>query len=242
LSRSATHTVGQVLAGFAALPVTEPALGRFAVLAPHPDDESLGCGGLIARACAAGQPPVVIILTDGAGSHPESRAYPPAALARVRQAETAAAMACLGLPPECLHFLGCPDGKADQADHSALSAQVAALAAGCPALLTTWRHDPHPDHQAAAAIAAVAAARLGAVLWEYPVWGWTLDPAQALPDTPWHGCRVDISAFLAQKRRAVAAHASQHGQVVHDAPDGFVLPPDFLALFDGPFETLVRAA
>ena len=36
------------------------------ILAPHADDESLGCGGLIAACCERGQPPVVAILTDGA--------------------------------------------------------------------------------------------------------------------------------------------------------------------------------
>ena len=47
------------------------------ILAPHPDDESLGCGGLIAEACARGRPPAVIIVSDGTGSHPLSREYPP---------------------------------------------------------------------------------------------------------------------------------------------------------------------
>ena len=42
------------------------------ILAPHPDDESLGCGGLIAACCAAARPPVVAILTDGSQSHPGS--------------------------------------------------------------------------------------------------------------------------------------------------------------------------
>ncbi|HEX2943304.1 MAG TPA: PIG-L family deacetylase, partial [Rhodopila sp.] len=47
--------------------------GTCLILAPHPDDESLGCGGLIATAVAAGRAPLVVILTDGAGSHPNSR-------------------------------------------------------------------------------------------------------------------------------------------------------------------------
>ncbi len=47
------------------------------ILAPHADDESLGCGGLIAACCERGQQPVVAILTDGAASHPGSKRYPP---------------------------------------------------------------------------------------------------------------------------------------------------------------------
>src|SRR5262245_24685447 len=45
------------------------------VLAPHPDDESLGCGGLIAACQAQGHPVHVLVLTDGAGSHRRSRQY-----------------------------------------------------------------------------------------------------------------------------------------------------------------------
>ena len=86
--------------------------GTCLVLAPHPDDESLGCGGLIAACCAAGRPPVVAVLTDGSGSHPGSRAYPPASLAAIRKAEVTAAVGHLGMPVERLVFLGARDTKA----------------------------------------------------------------------------------------------------------------------------------
>jgi LmbE family N-acetylglucosaminyl deacetylase len=49
----------------------------FIVIAPHPDDESLECGGLIADACEQGLRAKVVIVSDGAGSHPNSKAYPP---------------------------------------------------------------------------------------------------------------------------------------------------------------------
>ncbi len=49
----------------------------FVVVAPHPDDESLACGGLIADACRQGLRGKVVIVSDGVGSHPNSRAYPP---------------------------------------------------------------------------------------------------------------------------------------------------------------------
>jgi LmbE family N-acetylglucosaminyl deacetylase len=49
----------------------------FIVVAPHPDDESLACGGLLAEACRQGLRGTVVIVSDGAGSHPNSKAYPP---------------------------------------------------------------------------------------------------------------------------------------------------------------------
>ena len=67
------------------------------VLAPHPDDESLGCGGLIAESCARGRDVHVAILTDGTGSHPSSPSYPAPRLRALRQREALAAVEALGL-------------------------------------------------------------------------------------------------------------------------------------------------
>ena len=80
--------------------------GPCLILAPHADDESLGCGGLIAACCAAGRPPLVAFLTDGTGSHPNSRAYPPERLRDVRmRRRLGRRSACLGLSPDRAVFL-----------------------------------------------------------------------------------------------------------------------------------------
>jgi len=247
LTATPQATAGAVLDSFTHLrtaDLDDVLPGKFLVLAPHPDDESLGCGGLIAQACRRGRPPVVAILTDGAGSHPRSRAYPRPRLAALRAGEVRAAAACLDLPPEHLVMLGAPDGGAPHSGPAAaaLAARLAALAEGCDAILTSWRHDPHSDHAAAWRIASMAARLTGACLWEYPVWGWTLPPETRLSPTAWTGWRFDIEGCLPAKRRAIAAHRSQHGLVVTDDPEGFTLPPAFLALFDRPFEVLVTPA
>src|ERR1700712_4437889 len=96
-------TAGNVHQGWKALPVGNLSdvigSGTCLILAPHPDDESLGCGGLIAACVAAGPPPIVVILTDGAGSH-HSPSYPPERLRAVREQEARQAVAHLGLPPD----------------------------------------------------------------------------------------------------------------------------------------------
>ena len=71
---------------------------RAVVLAPHPDDEVLGVGGLLALPARAGSRVLIVAVTDGEASHPGSDALPPGLLARTRATETLAALAALGLP------------------------------------------------------------------------------------------------------------------------------------------------
>ena len=50
---------------------------RICVVSPHPDDDVLGCGGTLALASANGAALCILYVTDGAASHPGSRAFPP---------------------------------------------------------------------------------------------------------------------------------------------------------------------
>ena len=89
------------------------------VVAPHPDDETLCCAGVIRRVVAAGGHVSIVWLTSGDGSeldllfveralrvHPEKMRD----LARKRMREARAAAAILGVPPRQAFFLGYPDG------------------------------------------------------------------------------------------------------------------------------------
>lgn len=217
--------------------------GTAIVLAPHPDDESLGCGGLIAEACSRGHPPAVVVLTDGSMSHPSSRSHPPPRLRALRQAEAQAAVAALGLERERLHFLGLPDGRAPR-EGLAMERAAACIAElartyGASTILTTWEHDPHADHIAAQAIARAAARLAAARLVSYPVWGWTLPPRQRLPGAMVAGARLDIARHLPAKRRAIAAHESQYSGLIADDPRGFRLPASLLSAVDRPFEVFL---
>lgn len=231
------------------LPLADPAtlLGDrpVLVLAPHPDDESLGCGGLLAACRDRGCPCYVLVVTDGAGSHPRSRAYPPDKLAALRQAEATEAVAALGLNEAHIGFLGVPDGAAPHRGRlfEALVEKVAQYAGErqVGTVCTTWAHDPHPDHHATYRIGRRAAERIGARLFCYPVWGWTIPPHAWLPATPVRGIRLDIEGYLPAKRRAIACHRSQVSGLISDDPTAFRLSPEVLALFDGPYEVFSEA-
>jgi LmbE family N-acetylglucosaminyl deacetylase len=222
-------------------PAALPAIthGSALILAPHPDDESLGCGGLIAAACARGEPPLVVVLTDGAASHPRSRTWPSPLLRELRERETREAVAHLGLPPEHVLFLRYPDTQAPAEGRRLRMAAdvVAALARahGCRSILSSWVHDPHCDHAAAHRIAALAARDGGLAHRSFPVWGLTLPPDALVPAHP-RGCRLDVAPWRAAKQQAIRAHASQWAGVITDDPDGFQMQPEFMALFDAPWE------
>jgi LmbE family N-acetylglucosaminyl deacetylase len=219
--------------------------GPVLVLAPHPDDESLGSGGLIASAVARRHEVHIAVLTDGTGSHPESRVYPPSRLKHLREAETRAAVAELGVDAERITFLAAPDAQAPTggAGFDALAKRLQNVVADhhIRLLVTTWRHDPHCDHEAAALLGEAVARTTGARFLMAPVWGWTLADDHRLSGPVPAAVRLDIASQLPAKRRAIAAHASQTTDLIKDSPAGFRLRPDFLAHFDRPWEVYIAA-
>jgi LmbE family N-acetylglucosaminyl deacetylase len=214
--------------------------GPFVVLAPHPDDESLGCGGLIAQAVEAGLAAHIVVLTDGAGSHPNSKCFPPDRLVALRREEVVEAAARLGVPAARVTFLEAADTRAphEGADFDVaverLAEQMAAV--GARTLFSTWAHDPHADHVAAHRIAVAAARRTDARLLSYPVWGWMLPGDTRVTAEP--AARLDVSRQLVKKRHAIAAHRSQSG-LIDDDPGGFTLAADFIALHTRSWEVYV---
>lgn len=231
--------------------------GGFLVLAPHPDDESIGCGGLIAECVARGRPVQVAILSDGGASHPNSASFPRPRLAVLRQEETRAAVVELGLDPSRhLEFLGLPDAALPSSG-PAFDAAVSHLLhfadrAGHPAaaVFTTWGHDPHTDHKAARAMGGALARALPSQpkLYAYPVWGWAFahpiagfpTPPEPVLSEPLRGVRLAVDRHLSEKRKAVAAHRSQTTGLIADDPGGFRLPPEALALAFRPFELFLE--
>jgi LmbE family N-acetylglucosaminyl deacetylase len=230
---------GDALAAMSELPMLDFGAGfgdaAVLVLAPHPDDESLGCGGLIAEACRRGMPPVVAVLTDGAMSHPHSRRYPRERMRRVREQEALEAVALLGLQSSRTVFMGCRDTAAPMSGYAfeQMAAWLAEIVAAnrCGTVVAPWEHDPHCDHVAAARIARLACWMTGARLLAYPVWGRILPPDQVLAQRAVRGFRLDVRRHLQCKRAAIMAHRSQYAGLIDDDPGGFQLEPGFIERF-----------
>ncbi|WP_240746793.1 PIG-L deacetylase family protein [Cryptosporangium phraense] len=200
------------------------------VVAPHPDDEVLGAGGLLARLPDA----EVVAVTDGEASHPHSTVLTRPAMAAVRRTETDEALTRLGHQTPTIHRLAHPDGAIDEI---ALTTALERLLTPGRWCLASWRGDGHPDHEAVGRAAAAACATTGAILVEYPIWTWHwASPGD--PRVPWDRCRrLPLSdAERAAKRHALDAFVSQTRPLGPDPDDAPILPPHVLARFDRPVE------
>ncbi|MGX1309141.1 LmbE family N-acetylglucosaminyl deacetylase [Amorphus suaedae] len=219
--------------------------GAVLVLAPHPDDEALGCGGAIQRALDAGHRVVVAVMTDGRRSHPNSASFGPDRLASLRRDEAASSVETLTGSADAMVWLGVPDCElpGDGAGAASLVEQLARIVddIGATAVWSAWVHDPHCDHEATARIArALAAARPGLALFSYPIWG--RFAAVAPGDLPTDGelLRIDTVAQRPAKARAVAAHRSQMTDMIDDDPDGFTMDPALQHHFVEAAELFIR--
>lgn len=178
-----------------ALPGTRPV-----VIAPHPDDELIGAGGVLVAHIRRGHRTAVVHLTSGeraAGLLDLS----PAERGPHREAEAIEAAQSVGLDPSEVTFLRLPDGHLDPSSEDQVDTLVAALAARRPDLVyAPWPIDAHRDHTAAAALVAAALARLDSpppTIALYEVW---------TPLAPTHV--IDISAAIDAKTDALGCYAS----------------------------------
>ena len=213
--------------------------GTTLIVAPHPDDETLGCGGAIALLQQFGNPVQVLVISDGTASHPNSRKYPEQKLRSLRQQETINALELLGINSSAVTFLGLKDSAVPTPGKTGFEQ----AASQCRAYLTTWqpativlpwRRDPHADHRASWQIIqqSISDLQIFPRILEYPIWSWEQAEGDDIP-TPqevkvW---RLDIRSVLSQKLAAINQYRSQTTDLIDDDPDGFILTPEAIAHF-----------
>jgi N-acetylglucosamine malate deacetylase 1 len=193
------------------------------VFAPHQDDETLGCGGLIALKRSLGLPVKVIFLTNG-------DAYtgnPDATIASRRRDEALNALAILNVTATDVEFWNYPDAQLRHlsvAQQNTLVEQIRSRlsAYAIAEIYVPHMIDQHDDHEATHDFVQQAIAATGQphVLYQYPIWVfWKAPLLLKLKPRDLKGWRrLNIQAVMPQKQAAIAAHISQ----IPTLPTGFI--------------------
>ena len=176
-------------------PVEKPEGSRPLVLAPHPDDETLGCGGTLHKHHRAGDALCCVFMTDGSKGVPGSGG-PDAAAIRRQEAEAAAEV--IGI--DRLVFLENPDGELAASEPTVSEVAKLVQEVKPDLIYLPFLLDYHPDHWATNAVLLAALESVGrrVMLYAYEVWT-PLVPNRA----------VDIAAELDVKRKAIEQFRSQ---------------------------------
>jgi LmbE family N-acetylglucosaminyl deacetylase len=215
-----------------------PPGGRAVIVAPHPDDEILGTGGLLARLSDLGREIAIIAVTDGTASHPGSALWPVERLADTRPLETADALQRLRVRYAQLTRLHFADGGGPRFEAALSEALRNHLRAG-DVVFGTWRHDGHPDHESVGRAIVRVTAECDLPFVEIPVWTWHW----ATPEdsrVPWgRARRIALDeATLARKLHAIEAF---HSQIEPDGSTGreAILPKHVLERLTRPYEVVL---
>lgn len=212
-------------------------LGSTLIFSPHQDDETLGCGGLVAALRQRQLPVTVAFLTDGGASHRGHPDRQPAQVSALRAQEALLALASLGVPAESVHFLNAPDGELPRLKPDEELALVQRLQALLEAvqprtILLPCRKDGSSEHEAAFRHVMQAKARSAPTvrILEFPVWSWWNPLLLVRPLFTAH--RVFQFKFPELERRKASALDLYRSQTEPALPwTESILSPAFVAAF-----------
>lgn len=218
------------------------------IFAPHQDDESFGCGGVIALKRKQDVPVKVVFITDGGGSHSDNPRVTRQEIIQIRRQEALTALTILGVEAENIHFLNKWDGalyKMDTVEREETIAQIAQLIRTFQPqeLYVTHNNDHSKDHEISYELvkAAVDVAEIEVDLWQYAIWLlWKpllLGNLKILELTGAY--RLGIHPVQSQKKQAIETYKSQYLPI--DSDSSPVLPPGFLWRFLLPYEIFFKS-
>jgi len=194
--------------------------GRVVVFAPHPDDETLGCGGTIAKKLAEGYEVIIVVMTDGRFLLLKSFGIDddpsPEHVKDIRRGEVLRATKILGVPEKNVIFLDFVDGTLGENEEAAEEKVTEVLEKYAPSeVYFPFERDAHPDHQAANRIVRRAVEKLGIkpLMYRYTIthkfsrFGPLMESFSSIFKRD--RVYVDISEFLPLKREAVKEFKSE---------------------------------
>jgi LmbE family N-acetylglucosaminyl deacetylase len=209
--------------------------GNALVIAPHPDDETLGCGSTIARFVAQGRKVRIIAIYQGS-NFPVSKILSPDKIALMRCSELIKGMACLGLKRENIIFFNYPDTSTQENIKEIaynIAQQIKIFDPGI--IFSTHEKDYHPHHNAVAIATKLAIKKISfkGIYYNYVIW---YNPFQALNYllTLKH-VKVRTGEYLDLKKSAIKEHRSQLENLTGEK-DWKGLPSEFVLRFLKPFE------
>lgn len=212
-----------------AIPVA--ALSPILIASPHPDDETLGCGGLIACCARLACSVTVLAMTNGEASHPGDSTWQER-LGKIRKQEQQNALKTLGLTDPHVISLALPDGGLDHLDfeqyerlHDLILGVIQSRS--IRAVFVPAVDDCHADHRVTAKLLAkVALSHPVKHFFSYQIW----PPEVRLPRVSANEREYvhDISDLLGVKRDAIHRHRSQLSVIDPDHTEGFRMPSALL--------------
>jgi LmbE family N-acetylglucosaminyl deacetylase len=186
---------------------------KILIFAPHPDDETFGCGGTIAKRISEGYEVLIVIMTDGrhAFQHVFGIHFDPTPeeLKEIRKEEVKRATKILGVPEEDLIFLDFVDGSLESNKEKVEEKVTEIISKNCPVeVYFPYKKDCNPDHRAAYQILKNSIRKLGistlayqySITHKYARVGPILDAFLSFFKR--NMVRVDISKFLLIKETA----------------------------------------
>lgn len=200
---------------------------RLVVVAPHPDDEVLACGGLMAMHAARGGQVVVVAVTDGEGSHAGLTTICPVVLAARRRRERLCGLVELGVAQPSVVALGLNDGGV-QAQRMMLRGWLMFFLRPGDVVVSTWEQDGHPDHDSTGRVTRETCAGVGCKYLAAPVWMWHWAKTQD-HRVPWSQLqRLELGDDMwSRKQAALSVHVTQ--LTPRSATVGAVLGEELLA-------------
>lgn len=203
-----------------------------AILAPHPDDEVLGCYGLIRQAQALGMSVQVHIATDGERCFGLLSPEQEQSLRQHRRQESEEASRRMGYAPPV--FWGLGDTLLSQ-QTAALQGRLAQYWQADALWVTTWWDDGHPDHGATGQVLRDWGRQHGATTAYYPIWA--LMDAERTAGFMAHSVRSQVALTAAQhteKKDIAKVFATQFRP--HAFGQQIILAEPSLTMFTGEAE------
>ncbi len=220
--------------------------GKTLFIAPHPDDESLGCGGAIALLRKFNLDVEILVVSDGTLSHPNSVKFPKEKLRELRENELMEAAQILGVDELNITFFrypdrNVPDENSPQFDETVERCREYLSDRNPQTIFVPWRRDPHPDHRAAYQLFNAAKSENQQII-EYPIWLYELAASSDAPlESEVTAFRLGINSVVNLKQKAIRAHRSQVTDLINDDAEGFRLSEEVLQNFAAPFEIYLKA-